>query len=655
MNETTSDDVDDTTPVTATEASDGRPTRRRPRFSSSDAVGPMTVAAVLSIAAGVIHAGAIGSHADLVGLSRLFLLAALAQVGVGFLAAVRPTLRLAAIGLVVVNGGAVGFWAVTRTWGLSFIDGLGSPSSIGLSDGLAAGLAGSSALLAVLSLSSHRVTRVRVPVAGLGILALIAVGAGVVDASSPDHDHGSGGGHSHGSAESAHAHGAAAGDDHHGDDHGDDHGDEHGDGDDHAHDEEVAWPRPWDPTGPIDFSDVPGVSADQQARAEALVATTLEVLPQFGDVTSLADLGYRSIGDARTGHEHYINLGYIFDEHFLDPQYPESLVFEVDGDDRTLVSAMFIANDRSVDDPELVAYGGPLMEWHVHDNLCWGRDENGTPVVKGVTENFGGTCPPDTVLAGGGNPMVHVWIAPHACGPFAALEGHGAGQAAGDGPRADQCAHDHGGGHGHGDAVVPPTPYDPELPIDLSGVEGVSAQQQAYAENLVAVTLRYLPQWSDPEVAMAAGFHSIGDGGTGHEHFINWDWIDDEVWLDPNYPESLVYEVGADGSRTLVSAMFMLPPSMELADIPDWGGRLMQWHVHDDLCFTDDPVAPTVARVVAVGGACPPPTVKLDPAPMIHVWITPHRCGPFSALEGIGAGQVQAGEEHFCNHAHGTG
>ena len=39
---------------------------------------------------------------------------------------------------------------------------------------------------------------------------------------------------------------------------------------------------------------------------------------------------------------------------------------------------------------------------------------------------------------------------------------------------------------------------------------------------------------------------------------------------------------------------------------------------------------------------------------MIHVWIVPHECGPFAALEGVAAGQVTAGEEHLCDHAHGS-
>ena len=38
----------------------------------------------------------------------------------------------------------------------------------------------------------------------------------------------------------------------------------------------------------------------------------------------------------------------------------------------------------------------------------------------------------------------------------------------------------------HTSAVVPPKPYDPALPIDLGGVEGVTPQQQAAAENLLA-------------------------------------------------------------------------------------------------------------------------------------------------------------------------
>ena len=41
--------------------------------------------------------------------------------------------------------------------------------------------------------------------------------------------------------------------------------------------------------------------------------------------------------------------------------------------------------------------------------------------------------------------------------------------------------------------------------------------------------------------------------------------------------------------------------------------------------------------------------------PMVHVWIVPQTCGPFSALEGVGAGQILPGQERLCDHVHGSG
>jgi hypothetical protein len=100
--------------------------------------------------------------------------------------------------------------------------------------------------------------------------------------------------------------------------------------------------------------------------------------------------------------------------------------------------------------------------------------------------------------------------------------------------------------------------------------------------------------------------------------------------------------------------MYMLPTSIALEDVPDIGGRLMQWHIHDNLCFTKDPLAPKVGGLTDVNGNCPPALQKFPPSAMIHVWITPHPCGPFAALEGVGAGQIAAGEERLCDEVHGS-
>jgi hypothetical protein len=81
------------------------------------------------------------------------------------------------------------------------------------------------------------------------------------------------------------------------------------------------------------------------------------------------------------------------------------------------------------------------MQWHVHSNLCW-VTINGVPKVVGVT-NAAGVCLLGA-LQPAGAPMVHVWIAPHVCGPFAALEGNAAGvAAASDEERVDLCNKDH--------------------------------------------------------------------------------------------------------------------------------------------------------------------------------------------------------------------
>jgi hypothetical protein len=247
-----------------------------------------------------------------------------------------------------------------------------------------------------------------------------------------------------------------------------------------------------------------------------------------------------------------------------------------------------------------------------------------------------------------------------------AAEGHAHDDADAAATEGDGHAHDDGGaeaatgadgtesddGHAHESAVVPPKPYDPTQPIDLGGVPGVTPEQQARAENLIAVTLARLPQWADYKVAEAAGFKSIGDALTGDEHFINTANFTDAHILDPDHPESLVYKPNMrTGEKTLVAAMYMLNPDQTLDDVPDIGGKLTQWHIHNNLCFT---AGGQVAGLTSGDGSCRPPLVKGSQAPMIHVWITPHPCGPFAALEGVGAGQIKPGEERLCDEAHGA-
>ncbi len=611
------------------------------------------VAAMASLGAGAVHAAATGIHAEHPPLARLFVVVTVAQLSAGLWALLRPA-RLAALAVAAVNVVAVAGWLTTRLTGISRIRGLEVREAAQFAD-TACALLGALAVGSALSASlvgwrAAHPTRIALPsllIAALAVPAMWSSGTHL---------------HSQDSAD-AHAHGdaaAIAADTVEGDT---DHTETV-----HNHDSAApatidpaatidpvagAWPRPWNPTAGIDLSGVPGVSTEQQLRAAKLIQDTLRELPRWADPKVAEADGYKSIGDAGTGVEHYLKASLIEDDVILDPTQPESLVYEVNGAQRTLTGAMFITSARATDDATLTDWAGALMTWHNHGNLCWDLVD-GVAKVVGITD-ASGKCARG-LNTGGANPMVHVWIAPNQCGPFAALEGVGAGQSAvPEDQRMDMCNQHDPGVTTTAPPSAAPKPYDPTQPIDLSGVAGVTPEQQAAAENLIAVTIVRLPHWSDYRVAEEAGFHSIGDGATGFEHFINWDWINDDVTMDPDHPESLVYQPQPDGTKKLLSTMYMLPDTVALADVPDIGGALMQWHIHDDLCFTKDPVAPRVAGVTKADGTCSPGLVTFVPAPMIHVWIVPHKCGPFAALEGVGAGSIAEGEERLCDHAHGAG
>ncbi|WP_040779742.1 hypothetical protein [Nocardia pneumoniae] len=380
--------------------------------------GFLLLGGAASVGAGALHLFAAGLHTEHATLARLMVVLAAAQCAAGLLASV-STRKAMPVTVIGVNLVAVVIWGYTRFGGLPWPDGLDTAEAPQFLDSTCAALGLLAIAGATVTLARPRATlptASTATAAGLGGALAVAAMLG-------------GAGHVHSHDEGGHTHAVGGGHT------------------DHDYGTGTAWPRPWDPATPIDVSGVPGVTAAQEQRATALIRSTLDQLPAFADVSSIGALGFRSIGDSATGYEHYVNTGYIRDDRFLDATHPESLVYRVDGADRTLVSAMYIAKGKKIDDTELVDYGGPLMQWHVHDNLCWKTGADG-PQVAGVTDTQG-NCPLNSINPGAGNPMVHVWITANQCGPFAALEGHGAGQAATtvDGHRTDTCSHDHTGGH----------------------------------------------------------------------------------------------------------------------------------------------------------------------------------------------------------------
>lgn len=617
----------------------------------------IVIAGLASIAAGAIHGGAIGLHAEHPQLARIFIVVTLAQLAWGLSVLLRPQQWLLPVGI-LINGAAVGGWITTRIAGISWIDGLEVRESVQLADSLCAGLGivAATVALSALLVGERELPQVRLALPSFAILLLVLPAMW------------NGASHLHSEGGMAHA-------------------DDHGAAEAGHHDpattpiEQVvteipttgeptfaAWPRPYDPDLPLDISNVANVSVEQESRAKALIELTQRELPTWADYQTALDGGWQSIGDGSTGFEHFIKRELIQDDKFLDPTAPEALVYKVEGAKRTLVSVMFIAKvGVTVDDPSLTDFAGGLIQWHSHDNLCWRNNAQGVSVIAGLTDGAG-NCPNGSVRGGSENAMVHVWITPHLCGPFAALEGAGAGRSnVSDAERVDLCHGDHETQPSNPtqSSVAPQTtttlaPSFKDTGADriiLAGFPGISAAQQARAEDLIYRTRTILPKFSTPAIAMEYGFSSIQDAGTGVEHYINWSWINDEHELNPNYPESLVFAVGSGGKRTLVSAMYMVGDEYTLETVPDVGGALTQWHIHNNLCFSEDPSVSGSTRVVGVTSENGPCSfgIKLRANPMLHVWLTPQVCGPFAALEGVGAGQIKAGEERLCDEAHGHG
>jgi hypothetical protein len=94
----------------------------------------------------------------------------------------------------------------------------------------------------------------------------------------------------------------------------------------------------------------------------------------------------------------------------------------------------------------------------------------------------------------------------------------------------------------------------------------------------------------------------------------------------------------------------MTQPGVPLDEVPPIGGKLIQWHVHNNLCYQPNG---RLGGLTDAEGNCAAGLIKPPETPMVHVWLESHPCGPFAALEGIGAGAIKEGEERLCDEAHG--
>lgn len=184
----------------------------------------------------------------------------------------------------------------------------------------------------------------------------------------------------------------------------------------------------------------------------------------------------------------------------------------------------------------------------------------------------------------------------------------------------------------------------PTGPIVTVNDPRLSAAQQTAAGNLLVNTVQAMTAFPTVASVEAAGYQSIGDASTGFEHFVNWTFFSDGTELNPQRIESIVARVNANGSRTIVSGMYILTLGKTMADVPDIAGTLTTWHDHQDLCWAPTPTGGNRVTGIAVNGTCPNGGANVPTPPMLHVWLEPQPCGPFAGIEGTHGSS--------CQHTH---
>ncbi len=362
----------------------------------------LAIAGAASIAAGMVHAAAAGSHTGDDTLVKLFAATAAIQVLWGVVALVRPNRPVAFAGF-ALNTVFVLAWVLSRTTGLPVIDALRDVEAVGTQDVLAAAFGAIAAASAILGVSQP----VRRTTMGGGwvIGSVVVMSIVAVPAMAAEHSHS--GTHAHTGDETA-AHGEPG----------------HVD-DGHAHaagEGESASAGASDATGsgehqhalPAHLDHEP--TSEQMQEAAALIADTKAATAQYSNVAAAQQAGFRSIGDGFTGVEHWVNPQFMADSAILDPEQPESIVYRVNPDrTKELITVMYILpRGWTMEDVPDVA--GNLTVWHDHDNLCFDPE---TSRLSGVFVD--GKCRPGGVHVQTA-PMLHVWVTPNPCGPFAGTD-----------------------------------------------------------------------------------------------------------------------------------------------------------------------------------------------------------------------------------------
>lgn len=178
--------------------------------------------------------------------------------------------------------------------------------------------------------------------------------------------------------------------------------------------------------------------------------------------------------------------------------------------------------------------------------------------------------------------------------------------------------------------------FDPRVPA--------TPEQQKAGDDFVkrCFEVAVAMNWFDRSTGMADGFLTPGSDSRHHR---NDEYVLDDIQLDPERPEYLMYypDPNRDGEQTLTGFMF-------LADAREsrgyqFAGPLAIWHYHkytNARCWAERGLLST--GIIDDQGQCSTGGVPLNRSPeMVHVWLIDHPRGPFATGMTLPKAVLQAG------------
>ena len=159
--------------------------------------------------------------------------------------------------------------------------------------------------------------------------------------------------------------------------------------------------------------------------------------------------------------------------------------------------------------------------------------------------------------------------------------------------------------------------------------EQATAEQEKWTEDFYQRSLAAAQKngWFDIDNALAQGFQR---DRVNASHYPNLDYMFDDVMLDPERPEWLVYDDSPDG-KVLMALMFFTRTLDEVGPTP--GGPIARWHYHP----YETPRC-AIKGLWTVGrpdnhGRCAEGIPVMRTPEMLHVWFMDHPLGRWTEMK----------------------